>query len=256
MSIILTIHMLDQTSLALLTRTKLNEKQAKVYLALLQLGQASVSHVATEAELKRPITYIILEELVGLGYAQTVPGAKKTLTYAACDPNSMASELERTAQDFKEMLPYLRGMQRKAGKPYVTYYSGSQGSKRAFAQIRRPGEARYALSIQEALLFIPEEVARWKRAYLSGNARPGGRHLLADTEADRAYGTAISKAGQSVRYISQEQGLGIDLVLTDNMVFLATFDDIIHVTVIESEKLYHSLCVLYDLAWKQAAPVI
>ena len=41
----------------------LNEKQAKVYLALLQLGQAGVTAVAEKAGTKRPTTYLILEEL-------------------------------------------------------------------------------------------------------------------------------------------------------------------------------------------------
>ena len=242
---------LDQVSLGLLQKTKLSDKQSRVYLAVLQLGKAVVSDIATLAELKRPLTYVILDELITAGYVVQVPDYKKKM-YSAIDPNALATELERTSHDFHDMLPYLRAQQRKAGKPYVTYYSGIDGARRAFSQIRRPKEARYALSIQKAVQKVPDEVARWQKAYLDGKARPGGRHLLTDTQEDRAYGSAIGKAEQIVRYVVPGKELAMDLALVDDVVYLTAFDKDIHVTVIESPELYRSLCLMYDLAWEAA----
>lgn len=242
---------LDETSLMLLMRTKFDEKQARVYLAVLQLGKAAVSDIAELAKLKRPITYVILEELQAENYIAEVPGSK-TKRYTATDPNLIASELDRTAKDFKEMLPYIRSMQRKVGKPFVTYYSGVEGAAKAFQQIRRPKEVRYAVSINKAAKRVPHEIERWKKTYLDGKARPGGKHLLTDTVEDRSYGTAISQADQIVRYLDKDKELDMDLALADNTVYLTAFDDDIHVTVIESDALYRSLCALYDLAWSEA----
>lgn len=242
---------LDDVSLSLLQKTKLTEKQSRVYLATLQLGKAVVSEIAHLAEIKRPITYVILEELIADGYVTAVPDSKKQM-YTAVDPNALATELERTAHDFHDMLPYLRAQQRKAGKPYVTYYSGVEGARRAFSQIRRPKEARYALSIQKAVQKVPQEVERWKKTYLSGKARPGGKHLLTDTHEDRIYGEVIGRAEQVVRYVTPGKELAMDLALVDNVVYLTAFDQEIHVTVIESPELYRSLCLMYDLAWEAA----
>ncbi len=241
---------LDETSLDLLSKTKLTNNQARVYLATLQLGKATVSEIATAADIKRSLTYLILEQLQATGFVNPVPGFKKRV-YTATDPNALATELERTAHDFKEMLPYLRSMQRKAGKPYITYYSGIEGARRAMQQIRRPQEARYATSIREAIKYVPDEVERWKKTYLAGKARPGGRHLLTESAEDRAFGEAIGQAEQVVRYIGKKI-LDMDLALVDNTVYLTAFDSEIHVTVIESEALYRSLCALYDLAWEHA----
>ncbi len=242
---------LDDVSLTLLQKTKLNEKQARVYLATLQLGKAVVSEIAALADLKRPLTYVILDELIAGGYVSMVPDTKKQM-YTALDPNALATELERTAHDFHDMLPYLRAQQRKAGKPYVTYYSGVEAARRAFSQIRRPKEARYALSIQKAVEKVPQEVERWKKTYLDGKARPGGKHLLTDTHEDRIYGEAIGQSEQIVRYVTPGKELAMDLALVDNWVFLTAFDKEIHVTVIESPELYRSLCLMYDLAWEAA----
>lgn len=243
---------LDPISLGLLKHTRLNDKQASVYLALLQLGKGTVSEIATIANLKRPITYIILAELHGMGYARELPEAGKIMTYAAADPAAIFTEMEQNVRNFREMLPYLRAMQRSAGKPYVTYYSGHDGAASAFSQIRKPKEARYALSGHEAMKVIPDEVERWKKMYQSGKAAKGGRHLLTDTPEDYAYGDVLKQAGQVVRYLLPGQGFGIDLALADNKVFLTSFDEVIHVTVIESEVVYSSLCILFDLAWENS----
>jgi sugar-specific transcriptional regulator TrmB len=241
--------MLDTTSLNLLKQTRLSEKQAQTYLALLQLGNSPVSAIAEEAGLKRPITYVVLHELMLLGLVHEVQSSSKRLIYAAADPNTIASQLERTTHDFKDMLPFLRAMQRRSGKPYVTYYSGVEGAHQAFAQIHRPKEARYAVSIQKAATYIPEEIERWKKTYIQGRVIAGGKHLLTNSPEDKVYGEIISKAQQTVRYLDKGQEMEMDLALVDGMSFITTFDDTIHVTVIHSQALYNSLGLLFDLAW-------
>lgn len=243
--------MLDDISLSILQKTKLEEKQARVYLAALQLGMATVAEISDAAELKRPITYVVLDELQQLGYVNEVPGHAKKM-YTATDPNALLTELERTVGDFKDMLPYLRSKQRKAGKPYVTYFSGKTGARRAFQQIRRPQEARYAVSVQDAMRFIPDEVERWKSTYAKDKARVGGKHLLLNSPEDKEYGTVLAAHGQQVRYLPQGKLLDMDLALIDGAVFLTAFEDDIHVTVIESPPLYHSLCTFFDIAWDAA----
>lgn len=242
--------MLDQTSLQLLRNSSLSDKQAKVYLALLQLGRASVTEIAQTAGLKRAITYVILGELSQLGYVnQLLPNTKKKI-FTATDPNTFATRLEQTAREFNQMLPYLRALQRRAGKPFVTYFEGVEGIRSAFQQIRKPKTARYALSIQEAKKFIPKEVERWQKTYLDKKGSLNGRHLLTDTPEDRAYGQTISQVGQQVRYLAPDSSFNIDFALVDNQVFLTTLNQDLHVTVIESPDLYASLCTLFDLAWQ------
>lgn len=244
--------MLDTASLQLLKNTRLSEKQAMVYLALIQLGAATAAEAAKEAGLKRSITYVVLGELLATGYANIVPDGSAVRRYVATDPAVLGAQMEKTTHDFKEMLPYLKQQQRKAGKPYLSYFTGPQGIAQAFQQIRKPHEARYALSIAKARKFIPEEVDRWQKLYVTKKARPGGKHLLADTEADHQYGQAIAAAGQEVRYLKEGLAMDMDLVLADGTVFLTALDDPVQTTVIESGALYNSLALLFDLAWENA----
>lgn len=174
---------------------------------------------------------------------------EKKQRYAAIDPNTLASELEQLTNDFREMLPYLRSLQRKTAKPQVTYYTGIEGARQAYSQIRKPKEARYAVSIETAQARVPDEVKRWQSIYLKGKARAGGRHLLTNSAADHSYGEVLVQAKQIVRYLEQNQSLAIDLALVDDTVYLTSFEAEILVTVIKSPALYRSLATLYDLAW-------
>jgi predicted DNA-binding transcriptional regulator len=55
-----------------LEKLGLNEKEAKVYLALLELGQDTVQNIAQRASITRPTTYNILDALVKKGLTTQV----------------------------------------------------------------------------------------------------------------------------------------------------------------------------------------
>lgn len=243
---------MDELLLSLFENTRLNDKQRRVYLALLQLGSASVSRIAQEAGIKRPNAYTIIEELEAMGYARQIAGSSRKI-YAATDPSKVASELKRASKSFEEMLPYLRAIQKRSGKPYAQYYNGLEGVKQAFSQIYRPKDARYLTSIARNMIAIPEEVARWQKGYLLGGTRPGGRHILTDTQADRAFATTLEKARQHTKYLNPEVSLNVDVALVDDTVFLTSFEDGVHTTVIKSKAICDALSALYDLAWQVLA---
>ncbi|MGZ6005183.1 MAG: TrmB family transcriptional regulator [Candidatus Saccharimonadales bacterium] len=239
---------MDTVLLSLFEHTKLNDNQRRVYLALLQSGNATVAQIADVAQIKRSNVYNLVTELESIGYIHQVINSKKK-TYAAADPNKIVSELKQGVKSFEEMLPYLHAIQRRNGKLYVQYYSGLEGVKQAFSQIHKPKEARYVTSIERASETIPEEVERWKKLYKTGKAATDSRHILTDTEIDQNFALVLTNREQLVRYLSPEMSLNVDIALVDDRVFLTSFEDGIHVTVIRSQATYNALCTLYDLAW-------
>ena len=46
----------------------LSEKEAEIYLALLELGTGTVVEVAKKSGVKRPTAYLVLDELKKMGY--------------------------------------------------------------------------------------------------------------------------------------------------------------------------------------------
>jgi len=105
----------------------LSEKEARAYIALLELGQATAYAVAKKAGIKRPTTYLALDELRKRGLALKVPKAKNQLFIAKSPMEFFAAEEERVARA-KRMLPELMAIARmKPGTSQILYFEGMDG---------------------------------------------------------------------------------------------------------------------------------
>lgn len=113
----------------------LNEKEARGYLALLPLRNATAYMVALRSGLKKPTAYVVLESLVNKGFVFKMPAAEKTL-YIAKSPKdcmSIAVQKIRTAQ---ETLPELMAMQKEnEEKVSVAYFEGMDGVKEMYTRL-------------------------------------------------------------------------------------------------------------------------
>ncbi len=113
-----------------LQTTGLNEKEAAVYTALLQLGRASAYSVSVKSGLKKPTTYVILEQLIEKGLAQRVPRVKKQL-YFANSPETLFGVAEEKLSLAKQKLPELLAMTRgDENKVSTVFYEGLPGMKK------------------------------------------------------------------------------------------------------------------------------
>ncbi len=112
----------------------LSDKEAKVYLAALELGQDSVQNIANKSKVNRATTYSILENLKIKGLISIVEEGKKT-NYSAIAPDYLSNQLELEQKKLEEMqkrlkkiLPELASLHsRKKNKPTIKYFEGKQG---------------------------------------------------------------------------------------------------------------------------------
>lgn len=128
----------------------LNEKQTKVYLAILELGQAPVQKIAKKAGIERTNTYYVLENLERLGLVSRTIKNNKTV-FTALNPQNLEgifakqkAQLEHQLDDKKEklaiLLPQLQALYQSAGpKPKITFYEGREGIKIIFWQTLKKG---------------------------------------------------------------------------------------------------------------------
>ncbi len=115
-----------------LKKLNLTEKEARVYLALLELGPSTPYKIAKRSRLKRPTAYVIAEELVEKGLIVQMTGEKKR-QYIARSPESYIEDVENRVRDAKKIIPELNALQRKqSDKPNILYYEGVEGVKQAY----------------------------------------------------------------------------------------------------------------------------
>ena len=112
----------------------LSDKEAKVYLAALELGQATAAEIAAFSGIVRVTAYVILEELRKKGLVSAFLKSKKT--YFAAEPPERLSNLfeieeRRLKESFsglKKILPDLNKLYESRDKrPKVRLFEGSEG---------------------------------------------------------------------------------------------------------------------------------
>lgn len=127
----------------------LSDKEAKVYLANLELGQESVQNISKKAGVNRATTYVILKSLIQSGLCSTFEQGKKTF-FVANDPKLLESlfeiqkkQLQEKQQYFKSILPQLDLINnRQSDKPVVKFFEGKQGLINCFTEFTTSGSSK------------------------------------------------------------------------------------------------------------------
>lgn len=155
----------------ILEKIGLSEKEAKVYLAALELGQDSVQNIAKKAGVNRPTAYFILERLMELGLASTLESGKKTV-FVAENPKELETLLEREKQEMEarrdelkeSMNQFLAIYNAKQGKPIVRYFEGAEGlealDRYGYDRLKKNSESLGIAPIDVIEKYFPERRAR------------------------------------------------------------------------------------------------
>lgn len=228
------------------------EKEALVYLALMELGSGTVTDIAQRAKLKRSIIYIILEGLIKRSYVSELPDTKIN-RYVAAEPTKILNDLKNKTTDFKNLLPSLLAIYNKTTwKPKINYFEGKEGLISVFRQTESAKEAYYITNIKGVAEHLPAEVERWIDFFQNKSPRTYKcQQILTDTKIDREF--AKKSQGESVKFkfLPKDSTLDMDISLFDNKVALTSLKDHLFIVVIESKALYNSMKTVFDLLWQQ-----
>src|SRR3989338_11363254 len=118
----------------------LAEKEAKVYLACLELGDSVASDIALKSNLPRTLVYDILERLIDLGLISYAIKANRKV-FRAADPDEFLRIAHEKEEAINEALPELKRLQKIKGvkRPKVEVYEGKEGMKTVMNDILGSG---------------------------------------------------------------------------------------------------------------------
>lgn len=135
-----------------LERAGLTEGQAKVYLALLELGASTTGPLIEKSGVARSFIYLLLDQLIEKGLVSYVT-KDRTKHYQASDPQKLLEyldqqeqELENTRGEVKNILPQLELLQQINPRLSVRVYEGFKGFQTAFNHYKEKcaeGDAYY-----------------------------------------------------------------------------------------------------------------
>ncbi|HPN54737.1 MAG TPA: helix-turn-helix domain-containing protein [Candidatus Moranbacteria bacterium] len=225
----------------------LNEKQAKVYLALLQMGKGSVPAISIKAGTKRPTTYLLLEELRMQGLVMLLPKKGKVL-YSANSPHELWEKQREKEQMIRQNMPELMAMfNTQKEKPKVTYYQGERNvvdlyNKEIFVQ----PELDIFGSI-EALGGIYEKIEyNLKKAE---EQKTKIRELLQSDEKSIEYSKKHFSEFHQVKLASKELKFPTDNIIFGNKLAIFSYKDEPMAVVIESSDVVATYKSMFELVW-------
>ncbi|MDR3642755.1 MAG: helix-turn-helix domain-containing protein [Candidatus Doudnabacteria bacterium] len=237
-----------------LKQAGLNEKQAAVYMALLELGTATVHPIATKAQVKRPTTYLILEDLQARGLVSVVPRARKVL-YTAESPEKIVSDLGRKQDLVKRYLPQLLALYNaKVDKPQVLLFEGKDAVREVYERILDAKEVAWFSTIRDIISVYPDFPKKLNDEAMKGRVKV--RELLTKSPADLEYIKTMRHGENfSQRFVKGEGDFMTDNCLYDGNAVFFSFQPYISAIQIRSQGIYRSLTSLYEFAWKASEPI-
>lgn len=113
----------------------LSEKEASVYLALLQGGQATAYQIAKRSGLKKPTAYVILDGLIERGSVRKFMQGRGS-TYIATDPVEIFVEARRRVEQVESVLPQLQALAQSDKKIIrASYFEGMNGIRELYKNL-------------------------------------------------------------------------------------------------------------------------
>jgi sugar-specific transcriptional regulator TrmB len=226
----------------------LNQKQAEIYLALLELGTSSMAQIAKKASIKRTTGYDLLLDLEKRGLVGQTKKGKKRLFFAQ-SPENLGKALEEKKKRLEELLPALKSLFNTAGsKPIIRYFEGIEGIKEVYRDtLKYKGEllAFVTENIIAKLGFDFAEEYKNKRV----DAQITVRAIGPDTEEIIEYQKKDQKDLKKTRLVSKENfPFSIEMNLYGNKLAFMSFTEQMGI-IIESNEIAKNMRFLFELAW-------
>lgn len=251
----------------ILTKFGLSEKEARVYISLLELEVASANEISEKSGVNRSSVYVIIESLRKEGLINLMPGSLKNKTHqkfsAATPENFLQIAKSKRKNKFnivkkiEEILPELRALHRETRhRPKVTVYEGDEAMKVGFYTIKDNSEFRVYGNPENMMDVVPDNyIEEDSKVRREKNMKM--HWIMPDSETSRdivkKYKSFKSPDQFAIipknKYSKHLNGIGIS-IFQDSIEFASAKEKFL--IAISSQEIANTLKNIFDLAWDES----
>lgn len=255
--------------LSKIQKTGLTDKEAVVYTALLELGGAYPSKIATYTGLNRTTVYDVLLALSVKGLVNEIEKKNKQF-YQIEKPNRLlryiknkVSLAEEELEKAESVFPEIEGLFAAISyKPKVTYFDGIDGVLAVYEthiNVSKPYEMLAWANVREVEDLLPQN---FFKNYISIKKKKGisSRGIFPDTDLDktfldRSYADFREEIMPNVRFIEANKfpyKAEITIYGEKNVSIINLGKEKLTGVIIEDETIYGLMKMIFELSWKGA----
>ncbi len=229
-----------------LKEINLSDKEIKVYLSLLMLGQSTVNIIAKKANLNRVSTYDILNILLEKGFVSYV--IKSGIKYfEAVEPSKFSDLLKEKQEKIDAVLPELESIKASlTKKPEIEVYEDINGLKSIFNDILKENKETWFIGdpkMIDALQFYFPHFIKQKR-----KQRIFSKVITTDCSIMRKYKREAPREFVSMKFIKEKIEM-TKIIYSDKTAFL-TFKEKNSIGIlVENKDIADTERKLFEILW-------
>lgn len=235
----------------------LGDKEARVYLALLELGPSSVTDIARRSKVTRTNTYHLLGGLLAYGLVSSNEGESKVI-FAAERPERFLymmkenlAEAERKYKETEKMMPELKSIFHDPSKKIkVRYYEGVEGIISAYEDtLTSKGKILAYASVEYQHSFSPG----YFPAYYERRAKKGIplECFLAESPGSQKIKDWDKKHLRVTKIVPKKFEISPEINIYDNKVAILSLKEKFGV-IVESTEVADAFKRMFELAYERA----
>ena len=233
----------------------LSDGEARVYLAALTLGSASVVALARSAGLKRTTVYSIIDSLRSKGLiVPEMKGLRKV--FAPEHPEKLGAMIEARRLSFQNLLPEFSAIYSlPTGESSIRFYQGLEETKEVYEGLLRdirPGDDYMILSVMGKWYALDPDFFQSfteRRAALSRKLGFRIRLMVQDAPIARAHKKIQRELNETIKILPKSTSLTTNLVIIPKKVVIHQVVPPISALVIDNPHVVRMHQEMFELMW-------
>jgi sugar-specific transcriptional regulator TrmB len=235
----------------------LEEKEASIYLAALELGQTNIQNLTRKSGIKRSTVYEIIKKLEKKELiSESLKGKRKI--YIAAAPEKLKKSIKEKEELLNNILPELKSLNNTSTvKPKITYHEGRTGLRQIHnLSLKTTKKEAFWIS---PIRSIAESVGQ---DFLEGIIEQRAKDkywiksiLISDQYLDsyKYYDPAtFKKTYRKIRFAPHGLNIANSIGIWDNNVAVLSSRKEGFGFIIESEEYTNTMKILFSLLWKES----
>lgn len=235
----------------------LSDNEARVYMAMLELGSASVMEISQKAGINRPTAYVQIESLKEFGLVSTQTKGKKQL-FIAESPDQLEfvldkklDEIKQKKEEFQRTIPELLDLYRSSGvHPQVRFFEGAEGILRMQEILLKSGvkEVLGITSLDDVLNIFPNHTQNYSSRRIKNNIRS---RLIYTSSRGAILSETDEKMLRETRFISADKmPFGGDMTIFGDSVAIIALRGKVSGIIIDHPEIANSFRNFFQFLWQ------